>query len=160
MTSAVVNHFETGPKTYEVVEEVKAGQVVEYRSGTATQAGLSLVGVAGAGSTKVAGVATRYANTKANLDAMQSSTSADGGYPISYAPRASESVAVIKRGEVPVKYAAAANYGDKLKAAASGQVTPWVRGTDSVELIIGSCQVQGGVALGATDFAWIGGFVL
>lgn len=160
MTSAVVNHFETGPKTYEVVEEVKAGQCVEYRAGTPTQANLSLVGVGAAGSTryKFAGVATRYANTKANLDAMQTSTSVDGGYPINYAPRASESVAVIKRGEVPLKYAAAATYGQPVKLAAAGQVTPAVGdGTDD-HLIIGTCQVQAGVALGAIGMTWINAY--
>lgn len=152
---AIVNKFETGPKTYEVVENVQGGQLVEYRTGTPTQPGLSLVGVAAAGSTKVAGVATRDAVAAANQAAMQSFTSNDG-YPAINVAVPSESVAVIKRGEVPLKYSAAANYGDKVKAAAAGAVIPWVRGTDSVELIVGVCQEQAGVANGSVGMTWLG----
>lgn len=53
--------------------------------------------------------------------------------------------------DVPgVTYAANANWGAKLKAAATGQVTPWISGTDAADLIIGICAEPAGVLSGAT----------
>lgn len=43
-------------------------------------------------------------------------------------------------------YAATASYRAFLKAAANGQVTPWVDGTDSPAMIIGRCDEQAGAA--------------
>lgn len=146
--------FETGPKTYEASVNIKAGQIVEYVAGTPTQPGLSLVQLSTLTSLKVAGVATKDAVSAANQAALQSFTSGDG-YPSLNVAVPSESVAVGKRGEWTVTYNNACAYGDKIKAAAAGQVALWVRGTDSVEAIIGSCQEQAGVAGGATGKAWI-----
>jgi hypothetical protein len=47
--------------------------------------------------------------------------------------------------DVRVTYAANANWGAKLKAAASGQVTPWISGTDAADLIVGVCTEPAGV---------------
>jgi hypothetical protein len=53
--------------------------------------------------------------------------------------------------DVPgVTYAANANWGAKLKAAATGQVTPWISGTDAADLIIGICAEPAGVTSGNT----------
>lgn len=152
--SGLTPKFETGPKTYEAKSNISGGQVVEYATGTPTQPGLSLVQPAGAGSVLVAGVATKDAVANANQAGLQSFTSNDG-YPSINVGVPSESVAVAKRGEFRLKYQAAAVYGDKVKAGATGQVTLWVRGTDSIELIIGSCQEQAGVAIGALGQTWI-----
>ena len=152
--AGVIPRFETGPKTYEVAANVTGGQLVEYVAGTPTQPGLSLVQPAGAASQKVAGVATKDAIAAANQAALQTFTSGDN-FPSINVAVPSESTAVAKRGEYPMKYAAAATYGAKLKAAATGQVTPWVFGTDDVSLIVGICEEQAGVALGAIGQTWI-----
>lgn len=54
------------------------------------------------------------------------------------------------RMDIPgVTYAANCAWGVKLKAAANGQVTPWVN-TDTADLIIGVCAEPGGVTSGNT----------
>lgn len=126
-----------GPVTCDVVEAVAAGQLVEYRAASAG-ATQRCVGVAAAASQKVAGVAL--------LDAAPTAGTANPliAWPLPIA------TAVAREGEVPqVTYAAAANYGDKLKAAAAGAVTPWVFGTDNPALIIGECPVVAGVGSAA-----------
>lgn len=151
----VVNKYETGPKTYEAKSNITGGQCVEYATGAPTQAGLSLVQPAAANSTKFAGVASKDAVANANQAGLQTFTSGDG-YPAINVAVPSESVAVIKRGEVPLKYAAAAVYGDRVKCAANGQVTPWVVGTDTdITTIVGRCEEQAGVASGAVGMTWI-----
>jgi hypothetical protein len=48
-------------------------------------------------------------------------------------------VAVARRGAcVPVTFAAASTFGDRLKTAAAGAVTPWIDGTDDVAKIVGT----------------------
>jgi hypothetical protein len=64
--------------------------------------------------------------------------------------------AVAAEGVWPCLYAADAAFGDRLKAAATGQVTPWISGTDNPELIIGICYEPDGVTathFGATRLA-------
>lgn len=51
--------------------------------------------------------------------------------------------------DVRVTYAATTAWGAKLKAAASGQVTPWVSGTDAADLIVGICTEPAGVSSAA-----------
>lgn len=146
--------FETGPKTYEASVNIKAGLVVEYVAGTPTQPGLSLVQLSTLTSLKVAGVATKDSISAANQAALLAFTSGDG-FPSLNASVPSEAVAIAKRGEFTLTYFNAVAYGDKVKAAAAGQVALWVRGTDSVEAIIGSCQEQGGVSAAGTGKTWI-----
>lgn len=51
--------------------------------------------------------------------------------------------------DINVTYAANAAWGQKLKAAANGQVTPWVTGTDTApEQIVGICSAPAGVLSG------------
>jgi hypothetical protein len=51
--------------------------------------------------------------------------------------------------DIRVTYAASAAWGVKLKAAASGQVTPWISGTDAADLIVGVCTEPAGVSSAA-----------
>lgn len=143
MTS-VIPKFGDGPVTYEVAEAVKGGQVVEARTG-------GKIGVAAAGSTTVLGVASKDANTAANNTAAQSGTTTQG-YPFvdTGAYLVSTTVAVWDHEQVPVTYSAACAFGKAVKAAANGQVAPWVSGTDAADLIIGRCAEPAGVAAGAT----------
>lgn len=135
-----------GPVTYEVVEAVKGGQLVEARAG-------SKIGVAAAGSTKVLGVATR--------DAQPTSVSGvvDGAYGpvITVEANVSQYVAVGGNGEHwPVTYAANAAFGDPLIAAANGQVTP-AGATPDARSVIGRCTEPAGVLAGAVGLAKIYG---
>jgi hypothetical protein len=131
--SAVLPRFTAGPRTYDVVEAVTGGQLVEARTNG--------VGVAGAASVKVLGIAMKDAT-----NAAPATTNADptpSTCPVAY------------EGEFVVTYAAAANFGDRLKAAATGQVTPMVLGTDADHLCIGTCTEEAGVGAGATGLARI-----
>jgi hypothetical protein len=85
---------------------ITGGQLVEV-SGSGT------VGPAGAGSTKVVGVAA--------FDAAS-------GARVTVWPGAIHEVTC----------AANVTAGNTLKAAATGQVTPWVSGTDAADLVIGT----------------------
>jgi hypothetical protein len=58
-------------------------------------------------------------------------------------------VAVINDGFVPVKFAAAAAFGDRLIAAAAGTVTP-AGATPDARTIVGFCAELAGVALNGT----------
>lgn len=55
---------------------------------------------------------------------------------------------------IKVTFAAAATFGQKLKTAANGQVTPWVDGTDDPAMVVGYC-FDTTVANGAVGFAHI-----
>src|SRR3954452_16067340 len=119
---AVNQKFGLDAITCDVVEAVTAGQLVEARaaSGAATQ---RPVGVAGAGSTTVRGVALLSAT-----NAAQSSTLV---YPLPV------STSVAQSGHVTgVVFAANATDGAPLKAAAGGKVTPWISGTDLTNTLI------------------------
>ncbi|XBB66857.1 hypothetical protein ABFU82_22535 [Nocardioides sp. WV_118_6] len=124
-----------GVQSYEVAENVTGGQVVEARAATK-------VGVAAANSTKVLGVAI--------ADAVP--TSAFNPEPVNGVLNAAplpHRVGLAKSGdEVPVTYAADATFGQKLKAAAAGKVTPFVSGTDTdPALIVGTCTEPAGVTI-------------
>lgn len=119
--------------SFNVAEAIVGGQLVERRAGT------RLVGVAAAGSVKVAGVA--------RWDVPASRATIQG-------PQVSDEFPLtVARGVViPVTYAAAANEGDKLIAAANGQVTPAGANPDS-RTVIG--EAFEAVALGAVGDAYI-----
>ena len=62
------------------------------------------------------------------------------------APKPNRAALAYGGDEVPVTYAADAVFGDKLKAAAAGTVTPFVSGTDTdPALIVGTCTQPEGV---------------
>jgi hypothetical protein len=134
--AGIVPKFMGRSITCDVVEAVTGGQVVEARaaSGAATQ---RPVGVAAAGSTTVRGVAL--------IDATNATQSAALVYPLPVS-----TTVLVEGGGIPVTYAANANDGAALKAAAAGKVTPWVSGTDAADLIIGYCDQAGGVTSSGT----------
>jgi len=132
--SGIIQVYEHGPRTYTVSEPVTGGQLVEGRVSSA-------VGVAAAGSTTVLGVALK--------DATNATPSATDGYPL-------PSTCPVARGcEVRVTYAANCAFGKAVKAAAAGQVTPWVSGTDAADLIVGYCRELAGVTSGNTGLTFI-----
>jgi hypothetical protein len=130
--SGVVPRFETGPVTYTVAEAVKGGQLVEARAA-------AKVGVAGAGSKVVLGVATKDALPDASRESTDSF-----GFPVYNEVALSEFVTV-GVGFYPVTYAANASFGEKLKAAAAGKVTPYVEASDTADMIVGYCAEPAGV---------------
>lgn len=131
---------------YEAVDPVQGGQLVVAKAG-ATNPGVQGITPAGAGALNVLGVAARAAEPLA--DQNLSGTDSDG-YPVAYPNPVNELTAVYKRAVVPVTYAAVAvGFGNKLKAAANGTVTPFVDGTDTdASLIVGECRVVGGMGAG------------
>lgn len=137
--SAVVQVTKTGPKTFTPAEQILGGQVVEARAA-------SRIGVAGAGSLKVLGVALTDA---INPEAVTSTPTTVNGRPLLNAAALPTRVAVAYSGdEVPVTYAAAAAFGDKLIAAAAGQVTPAGLNPDA-RTIVGTCTAPAGVLAAA-----------
>lgn len=141
---SVLPKFTSGPRTYNAVEAIAGGQLVEARAGGDDLPG---AGVAAANSVKVLGVAQKDATP-------------DGGAPrepvagvldVTLAPR---EFAVISDGFVPdVTYSTAAAYGDRLVVGAAGGVKPWT--VEPVTAIIGWCAESGGVAQGATGLTRI-----
>jgi len=142
----VVPRYERGPVTREVVELVIGGQLVEAR-------GAGKIGVAAAGSKVVLGVATKDAQpTTTN----QNTTDAVTGLAVVNMNPLAPYVAVGRAAFYDqIKYAAAAAFGQKLKAAANGQVTPFVSGTDTPDMIVGRCEEPLGVASGAVGLTYI-----
>lgn len=125
-----------GPATFTVNATVTGGQLVMPDSTTGK------VKPATAGAATVLGVALSDASpagTGTNLDFGTNRPT----------------VAVQRGADCRVVYAANAAFGVRLKAAASGQVTPWVSGTDAADLIVGQCMEPAGVTSGATARAWI-----
>lgn len=132
---AIVPKFERGPVTYEVVESVPAGRLVEGRAA-------SKVGLAAAGSLVVLGVAT----TDAKPLAATTGTDAFGNQTLTLDP-IDQYTAVGGNGAIyPVEYAADAAFGAKLIAAASGKVTP-AGATPDARTIVGECREPGGVVV-------------
>lgn len=136
MTS-IQPRFTNGPRTYEAGETVDGGQLVEARAG-------EVIGVAAAGSLKVLGVAQKKATPAAGAVGVGREVDVNGTLDVTLQP---SEVAVISDGFVPVKYAAAAAFGDRLIAAANGQVTPAGAAPDA-RSIVGWCAELAGVALG------------
>lgn len=128
-----------GPRSHEVVEAIVGGQCVEGRAA-------SKVGVAAAASKRFLGVAI--------ADAVPAS--AFNPAPVSGVLNAMplpNRVGLAKSGdEVPVVYAAVATFGQRLKCAAAGKVTPFVD-ADDPQLLIGKCIEPAGVTVvNATGF--------
>lgn len=137
--SGVLVRQSDGPDTFQVSAAVTGGQLVAPTTG-------GQVGPAGASATNVLGVA---------LNDAQPSGSAPTN-PINPAWPA-PFVAVAHTVDVRVTYAAAANFGDKLVAAANGQVTS-IGGTAAAtdaRQIVGMCTEPLGVAANAVGRARI-----
>lgn len=127
-----------GPHTYEVAEAVKGGMLIVPNSAVA---GDKTVKKAGAGATKVLGVAE--IDARPFVDPV--STDADGFETLNIAPMPQETTAGF--GVYPVTYAADCAFGAALKTAANGQVTPWATGVDAADLVVGYCAEPGGVVV-------------
>lgn len=130
----------SGPRTYEVAEAVIGGQVVEGRAS-------SLIGVAGAGSVKHLGVALGDAVPRSSISTTPSLV--NGRYLLGAVAIPYEVSVAYSGEEVPVVYAAQANFGDPLICAAAGQVVPAGANPDG-RTIVGKCTAPAGVASGAT----------
>jgi hypothetical protein len=132
-------------QTFQVISTgaVTAGSVVEY----VTEGGVTKIQAAGAGSVKVAGVATD--------DAV--GTSAPGN-DITYATGVTrraydtstmvDTIAVSMEGVWNLTAGGAVAAFDLVKTGAAGTVVTWVTGTDNPSLIVGIAQAA--IANGAT----------
>ena len=167
---AGVNKVRTGhDDIYEATVVITGGELVVPAAG-ATNAGVQGIAVAADGAKDVLGVAARRAEPVAN----QNLAATDGdGYPVAYPNPVNELTAVYKGCVVPVTYASTSTYtspgvafGQKLVAAANGQVRPFnatdpdgagALGPDTdPRMIVGECRVVGGMgAAGGVGLAYI-----
>lgn len=138
--SGSLPHYKLGPASYQVSALVTGGQLVVADASPA-----ATVSPAGAGSALVLGVA---GNDAAPIPNQASSTDTNaGGAPLVDISVLSDYTAVYSSGyDMHVTYAAVCTFGALLKSAASGQVAPWVSGTDAAGLIVGRCTQPGGVS--------------
>lgn len=130
----------TGPRTYSpaATKTVRGGRGVEYVANGRIQEWA-------AGTTRAAGVALTDAIAPEDIN-TQATTGADGR-PILNTAILPQTVAVAYGGdEVPMTYAANANQGDYLIAAANGTVTP-AGATPDARTIVGRCTQAGGVVV-------------
>lgn len=140
MTSLGTVRYTSGPQTYTAVEAVARGQVVEGRDGGIPTGGSwGPVGVAGAGSDRVVGVALKRAAPSGTYDPTAQPLDV---YNIVGAPP--EVAVAVAPASVAVTFAAAASFGQQVMAAASGKVTPYVAaaGANEVQTI-----TEGGTGL-------------
>lgn len=144
MSGVTPRYSVDAPITYTVKSDqaVTGGQLVEVVTGGVIQP-------ASAGSATVVGVATKNARGTYN----PYGTTGEGDFLMD-ASGVGNQVAV-ERGYFKVTFAANTTVGAKLKAAANGQVTPWVTGTDGAEKIVGECAEAAGVTSGAVGLARI-----
>lgn len=135
--AGVIPKFENGPVTYEVNAVVRGGRLVEPDGTTGK------VKEATANTVKCLGVATKDAKPRGSA-----SSTDEFGNEVTTLVNVTEHVAVGGSNRTyPVTYAANAAFGDLLKAAANGTVTPWVDGTDSPARIVGRCAEKAGVVV-------------
>lgn len=139
--SGSLPHYKLGPDSYQVSATVHGGALVVADGSSALT-----VSTAGAGAANVLGVA---GNDAAPIPDQSSSTTSYGS-PLLDISELPDYVAVYHGCDMHVTYAAAATFGALLKSAATGQVTPWISGTDAAGLIVGRCTQPGGVASGST----------
>jgi hypothetical protein len=144
MSGVTPRYSVDGPITYTVKSDqhVVGGQLVEVVTGGVIQP-------ASAASTTVVGVATK--NARGTFTAT--GTTGEGDFLLDASGPPAE--VAVERGYFVVTYAANTTVGAKLKAAAAGQVTPWVTGTDGAEKIVGECAEAGGVSAAGTGLARI-----
>jgi hypothetical protein len=144
MSGVTPRYSVDAPITYTVKSDqaVTGGQLVEVVTGGVIQP-------ASAGSATVVGVATKNARGTYN----PYSTTGEGDFLMDASGVGSQ--VAVERGYFKVTFAANTTVGAKLKAAANGQVTPWVSGTDGAEKIVGECAEAAGVTSGAVGLARI-----
>ena len=133
-----------GQRTYSPLQgqTIVGGQVVEA---TTTKGRIQK---AAAGSFKTLGVA--IADAVAPEDLALGATTDGSGRPVLSVVVPVTVVTVVSNGtEVPVTYAANANFGDLLIAAANGTVTP-AGATPDARTIVGRCTEPGGVVVATT----------
>lgn len=137
--------FTRGPLTGQVFAQVFGGQLLAR----GTSGNANLLGPAGADEPNCAGVAT--------TDALPAGTSTSvtlaSGYPDIDLTLPDENVAYARHGIYEIPAVGTINYLDKVKCAAAGKVTKWVKGTDAVDLIVGEQVLAGGTTDG--NLAWI-----
>jgi hypothetical protein len=138
--AAIVIVKKTGPATYVPADDqvILGGQVV-VPSGTAGR-----VAVGGADSLVVLGIAVTDGKAPEDITTAPVSGVLDGAQLAAWVTVAYGGMEVDG-----VKYAANATFGQKLKSAATGQVTPMVV-DDDPRLEVGTCTQLGGVLANAT----------
>lgn len=124
--AGVKPYIERGPASYTVSSAVTGGQLVMPDSTT------GLIKTATAGAATVLGVAADDATP-------------GPGSVTDYGQLRPEVSVYTAPAEVSVLFAANAAFGVKVKAAATGQVTPWITGTDAADLIVGHVTEPAGV---------------
>lgn len=137
--TSVIPLYQEGPVTYTVSVAVTGGMLVESDGASPAQCR-----PASAGSQVCIGVALQ--------DAVPSTTSQVPTVPGWSGPSVNAALlpnftAVADEGTYALLYAASAVFGQRLKCAANGQVTPWVSGTDNPELIVAICADPAGVTV-------------
>ncbi|AXH47229.1 scaffolding protein [Gordonia phage DelRio] len=132
-----------GPKTFTPASGVTilGGTVVEARAA-------ARIGPAAAGSVKVLGVALTDAIAPEQFPPANT-TDALGRTVVSAVPIPTNVAVAYAGTEVRVKFAAAAQFGDRLKAGANGTAVPALE-TDDARAIFAVCTDPAGVANGAT----------
>lgn len=140
--SGMLPHYRLGPDSYQVSAQVLGGQLVVPDAGPATTvsvagaAAINVLGVAGIDAAPIvsqAGNTTGYGQSLTDISVLPDYTSVYAG-----------------PADCHVTYAANAAFGQLLKAAALGTVTPWVSGTDTnPATIVGRCTQPGGVTISA-----------
>ena len=148
---AVPQVTQHGPRTFTpaVGQIIFGGQCVEGTTG-------GRVKVAAAASTRFLGVAVTDARAPEDVNAaLNTPVVVDGRLTVNAAPLPGNLAVAYAGTEVPVVYAAAANFGDLLVCAANGQVTP-AGATPDARTIVGRCTAPNGVGAGATGLMRIG----
>jgi hypothetical protein len=136
--SGVQPRYQNGPRTFPVAAAIVGGQLV-----IPDVTNHFNVNVAGAAATNVIGVALE--------DGAPAGTD-----PATYVFAREATIPVACGVQVLVTYAANSNTGDRLKAAANGQVTPMILGTDAPHLCVGTnTDPAGSVLAAATGLALI-----
>lgn len=122
--SGIPIRYSDQPITYAVSAVVAGGQMVDADQTASTTNSVATVTPAAAASKICVGCALRDAapvGTDASSDA---------------AARPPNTTVARAGAVVPVTFAAASTFGDLLKTATGGKVTPWVDGTDDPDLIV------------------------
>ncbi|AYB69350.1 scaffolding protein [Mycobacterium phage Gravaillia] len=139
--SGVAQYRKAGPRTFTpaATKFIRGGRVVEATTGGRIQE-------AAAGSVRTLGVA--LTDAIAPEDVVTTPTTDAHGRPVTALYGLPTTVAVADAGiEVKVTYAANANFGDRLVAAANGTVTPAGEDVDP-RAIVGKCTEPKGVVVG------------
>lgn len=141
--AGVPMRYNDQPITYAVSQVVAGGQFVDADQTTSNTNGAATVKPSGAASKLAIGVALRDA-APAGTDSV---TDAAARPP---------NTTVARRGcVVPVTFAAASKFGDRLKTAAAGKVTPMAATDPASELVAINVTDTGATAATATGYVQI-----